>query len=170
MSTILAAVTLAIILGLILQGTFLHWILVLGLGVWVGVPVACVLAVLGLLARRRTGAVPLRLKTAFRIFGVTAGALVLSLGVGVGVHHWEIYRVRSFVDATVPKLERFRSWNGRYPAALEALGDIRGPSLLAVPGEYYSDGRSFRFSYWDPAGMMDGYYFDSVSRRWTYFD
>ena len=165
----IAAAVISIIFGVLLKGTFEHWIIVMASGIYVGAPLALFLVIWLLIELKRKGLISNGLRIAFLVSVIIGGSLLLSLGVGTAIHHWEIRAAKNFVTTMVPKLDQYRKDHGQYPATLAALGSLSPPKLLKHAHGYTTDGENFRFEYWDSAGMMDGYYFDSTSRKWNYF-
>ena len=166
----LATIVLALISGFLLKGTFGHWVFVLGVGMCLGVPLALVLALWLLIALKRTGRVPDGLKATFLSSTIVGSSLLVSLGVGAAIHYWEIREARGYVAKIVPLLEAYQEKHGVYPETLADLSAPRPPNLLRDSNSYSAGADHFRFEYWDTAGMMDGYCFDSSNRRWEYFD
>jgi hypothetical protein len=101
---------------------------------------------------------------------VVGGSLVISLSLGRFLHQSEIRATRQYVSSIVPKLEEYRREHGRYPESLAAFPESPPPRLIRDPHGYRAVDDGFRFEYWDSAGMMDGYCFDSSTREWYYFD
>ena len=59
---------------------------------------------------------------------------------------------------------------GAYPPgfSLETIGTR--PKWLRRPQTCIVTPQDFRFEYWDPAGMMDGFELTNTHRSWTAFD
>jgi hypothetical protein len=166
----IAAAVIAIISGVLLKGTFGHWLIVMASGIYLGVPLAIFLGVWLIIGLKRDSEIPIGLKKTFFASVIVGGSLLLSLGTGTAIHYWKIREARNYVATMVPKLDQYREEHGEYPATLSAVEAVTPPKLLGDAHSYTADSNSFRFEYWDAAGMMDGYYFDSTTRRWNYFD
>lgn len=166
----MAAAAVSLLSGILLQGTFGHWVIVLAAGLWLGIPLAVFMGLWLVFALKRTGKIPAGLRTTFFLAVLIIGSLLLSLGAGTAVRHWEIRKARAYVAGVVPLLEAYRERHGGYPKTLAPLGLSAPPRLLRNSHGYSAEADHFRFEYWDPGGMMDGYAFDSSSRQWTRFD
>jgi hypothetical protein len=162
------ALLVGIVTGAFFQGSFLHYILLIALAFYVLAPFGAVIALGAVISLRRTN-LPAWIGRAFGVWLLLATTAASSWGTGFTIHHYQIFAARRFVARAVPVLDAIRSRDGRYPTELpDALG--RPPSVLRSSSFYTSDGLTFRFEYWDSAGMMDGYEFTSDSRTWAYFD
>lgn len=166
----IAAAVIAIISGVLLKGTFGHWFIVMASGIYLGAPLAVFLGVWLIIGLKRDSGIPTGLMKTFFASLIVGGSLLLSLGTGTAIHYWEIREARNYVATMVPKLDQYRREHGEYPATLSALEESAPPKLLSDAHSYTANSNSFRFEYWDAARMMDGYYFDSTTRRWNYFD
>jgi hypothetical protein len=98
-----------------------------------------------------------------------ASVLIIFFG-GSSFTWYRIHSARAYVDRAVVTLDSIKASTGLYPKHLpiDQLGSP--PTLLSYSAGYDSDGSSFRFEYWDPGGLMDGYEFTSTDRKWSYFD
>ncbi|MGC6506177.1 MAG: hypothetical protein ACON39_06360 [Coraliomargaritaceae bacterium] len=159
---------LALISGFVCKGSFLHTILLLAAGVYLGLPLLLFLCLWFLFGWFRTGGISSRLRGTFCVFVLIALAMGLSWGVGTLVHRLEIRQVRSYVEQMVPLLDDYYEAQEQYPESLDVLEERQIPSLLRYLSIDGGDG--FVFSYWDEAGLMGGYLFNSESRKWIYFD
>ena len=166
----IVATILALISGFMLKGTFGHWIVVTGAGLYLGAPLALFMTLWLVISMKRTGGVPNGLKATSLFSIIVGGSLLLSLGAGTTIHYWEIQEARGYVAKMVPVLEEYQEKHGVYPQTLADLSALRPPILLRDSHSYSAGSDYFRFEYWDAAGMMDGYFFDSSNRQWTYFD
>ena len=164
----MALVVTALVTGVLMRGSFGHDIIV-GIGVTVVLLVLLALLVSLLLTIRRNGRTRAILMSATKITVIVGGALILSVGIGKGIHHWEMYRAKSFVDSAVPKLDSYFAQHGTYPLELRELG-IESPRWFSPEVVYSSDGSGFQFVYWDDAAIMDGHLFQDPSRTWMRFD
>ena len=171
MKTFAITVTaLALVSGILAKGSFGHAIIVMSSLLFIGVPMALFLALWLIIGLKRSGGLPSGWRKTSTISAVIGVGLILSFGTGSLIHHWEIRKVRQFVDATVPFLDEYYAKKGAYPKSLAELGIPDVPSLLQDSGGYSKTGDSFSFEYWDESGMMDGYVFSSSDREWRYFD
>jgi hypothetical protein len=161
---------LALLSGMLVQGSFGHAIIVMSSILFMGVPLALFLALWLLIGLKRTRGIPSGWRTTTTISAVIGGGLILSFGTGSLIHHWEIRKVRQFVEATIPSLDNYHHKNGTYPSGLAELGISSVPKILRNSSGYSSTRDTFTFVYWDSAEMMGGYEFDSSKRKWTCFD
>jgi len=153
-----------------LRGSFGHTITIYAVGFYIGAPLFLFMAVWFLFGCKRTDGIPHGLKKMFLGYVIVGGSLVISLGLSRFLHQSEIRATRQYVASIVPKLDEYKREHGRYPESLAIFPDSRPPRLLQEVHGYRADGDGFRFQYWDSAGMMDGYCFDSSTREWYYFD
>lgn len=166
----LIALGAAVLSAFMLRGSFGHTITVYATGFYIGAPILLFMAVWLLFGFKRAHGIPLGLKKMFLAYVVVGGSLVISLGLGRFLHQSEISTTRQYVSSIVPKLDEYRREHGRYPESLAAFPESPPPRLLRDPHGYRAVDDGFRFEYWDSAGMMDGYCFDSSTREWYYFD
>jgi hypothetical protein len=161
---------LALLSGILAQGSFGHAIIIMSALLYIGVPLTLFLVLWLMIGLKRSGGIPFGWRKTSTISAMIGGGLILSFGTGSLIHHWEIRKMRQFVEATVPFLDEYHHKNGTYPSALEELGISSIPKVLRESGGYSSTQNTFRFEYWDAAGMMDGYEYSSSTREWIYFD
>jgi len=166
----LIALVAGVLSGFIFRGSFGHTITVFAVGFYIGAPLLLFMVAWLLFGLKRSHGIPQGLKKMFMAFVVVGGSLLISLGLGRLLHHSEIRSSRQYVSSIVPKLDKYRSDHGRYPESLSVFPDLPPPRLLREAHGYRADADGFRFQYWDSTGMMDGYYFDSSTRDWYYFD
>jgi hypothetical protein len=166
----LIALSAAILSAIIRRGSFGQTITVYVIGIYLGGPVLLFMAAWLLFGFRRAGGVPQGLGRMFFASVVAGGSLGISLGLGRLLHNSEIRAAHHYVSLMVPRLDAYRREHGRYPESLAVFPESRPPGLLQNAHGYRTDGDGFQFQYWDSAGMMDGYCFDSSTREWYYFD
>jgi hypothetical protein len=166
----LIALGAAIVSAFMLRGSFGHTITVYAAGFYIGAPLLLFMAIWLLVGFKREHGVPQGLKKMLLAYVVVSGSLVISLGLGRYLHQSEIRATRQYVSSIVPKLDEYRKEHGRYPESLSAFPESPQPRLLRDTHGYRVVDDGFRFEYWDSAGMMDGYCFDSSTREWYYFD
>ena len=159
-----------ILSGLLFKGSFLQIVFGMAVGVYLGLPILFALILWLSLGYCATGRVPPGLRTTFLVFVIFVGAVLLSLGSGMAIHYSEIHATRAYVAQVAPILDAYQKKQGTYPSSLGLLEIPDPPRLLSQPNSYWADQNSFRFEYWDSAGLMDGYFFDSKTRTWQYFD
>jgi hypothetical protein len=164
------ALGLAILSAFMVRGSFGHTITILAIGVFIGVPLTLYMGIWLLVGFKRSNGVPQGLKKMFLGSMITGLSLATSLGLGKFLHESDIRGTREYVAAIVPMLDDYRTEHGRYPDSLDVLPDSQPPRLLREPHSYRAEGDHYRFEYWDAAGMMEGYFFDSSTREWIYFD
>ena len=162
--------TIGVVLAGICQGSFIQMLVVAGFTVFILLPVGFVIlvgATIGTLRRR--GELPGWTNRAVRAWLVFAGSTLFSWILGVSFHAYQVASVERYVRRACEALDCIREKDGRYPEMMpvEQVGSC--PKFLREQGSYWSDGRSFRFEYWDPAGMMgESLVFDSEARAWTH--
>ncbi len=168
----LTAFILACVIGVWFQGHFLHQVLALSAAMYVGVPWVLVMLIWGLMTWRNSDGLPDGLLRIFYGFIITAGAVLLSLAVGLALHDRQVQAARAYVGGLVPVLDAYKAEHGRYPEDMARLPHPPAPPrLMARAGSYsLTESGDFRFEYWDPAGLMDGWSFESSTRQWSYFD
>jgi hypothetical protein len=154
--------------GLLLEGSFGHqlFLMVAALGL---ILFGILLGLWSALAVRRQTWQPWH-SSCWRAIRITAAALAISWTAGTGMHAWRVHQTRSYVARAVTVLDAHHSKTGAYPSAfsLETIG--KPPQWLSGPQTCTVTPQDFRFEYWDPAGMMDGFEFTSTHRSWTAFD
>jgi hypothetical protein len=160
----------SVLSAFILRGSFGHTIAVYAIGFYMGAPVLLFMALWLLFGFVGTRGIPQGLKKMFFGFLVVGGSLVLSLSLGRFLHQYEIRATRQYVTNIVPMLEEYRREHGQYPESLAAFPELPPPRLLRGAHGYHAVDDGFRFEFWDPAGVMDGYCFDSSTREWYHFD
>ena len=116
---------------------------------------------------RKLGTVPNGLGSTFTVSAIIGISLLLSLGTGKAIYHWEIHETRAFVSRVIPKLEKYKNKHGAYPTTITDI-DIKHELNSHV--SYYSDTDFFEFTYWDSSSFMSGYSFTSTTRKWINFD
>lgn len=166
----ITATSLALLSGLLAQGSFGHAIIVMSSLIFIGAPLALFLILWLVIGLTRSGGIPSGWGKTSTITAIIGGGLILSFGTGSLFNHWKIQKVKQFVEATVPSLDEYYTKNGTFPSTLAEVGVSSVPSLLQESGGYTAAGNIFSFEYWDPSGMMDGYIFTSSDREWRYFD
>ncbi len=126
----ITATALALLSGILAQGSFGHAIVVISAFLFIGVPLALFLALWLVIGLKRSGGMPTGWRKTSTISAVIGGSLILSFGTGSLIHHWQIRKVRDFVAATVPSLDEYRSKNGTHSRQVKAMmpdsiGDFR---------------------------------------------
>jgi hypothetical protein len=152
------------------QGSFLHSLALMGVGLYLVAPLLCLIGIVALLDFFRRVHRSWLLPSFFGALLLIL-ALVLSFGVGQTLYSWQRARVHSFVDRAHVELDNLKKTSGAYPVALPSSLLAAAPTWLSSPGCYWSDGSTFSFSYSDPASMMfGGFTYSSVDRKWIYDD
>ena len=151
---------MAILSGVLMEGSFLHCVLCFAPVIWVIAP-ACVIMGIICLFKRSTAVWPARF---LGVLMTTLLMFVLSFLVGTGVHQWRKNGVENYVEDCVPVLDAYKVRTGSFPKSLDEAGLPPPPEW--IKNGYDSDGSSFRFHYEDPAAMIGGYSFESIERRW----
>lgn len=169
----LAAIHLVIgvIVAATLRGSFFHMLVLAGFTLLVLAPVAAVIAMGAFIGTvRKKSFAPNWIKPALKAWLVFAASTGLSWIVGVSIHAFQVSAVERYVQRVLPVLDGIKKREGSYPKELPETILGRPPFLLRTGRGYFSDGASFRFEYWDTAGLMEGYAFDSETRNWYYND
>jgi hypothetical protein len=154
--------------GLVSEGIFAHQLFLIATAF--GLILFAVLAGLwSALAVRRQTWQPWH-SSCWRAVGIIAAALALSWVAGDGMHAWRVHQTRSYVAQAVAALDAHHAKTGAYPPgfSLETIGTP--PKWLRRPQTCIITPQDFRFEYWDPAGMMDGFELTNTHRSWTAFD
>jgi hypothetical protein len=156
-----ASVTaIALLLGALGRGTWLHQVVSVSVLLWIGLPV--LLLLLAALIRRQFFAT--------LVGAATLWFIGLQLMSGLGFLLWDISVSQRYCESLVPILDAVYSETGQYPLSL--AGDARlmtprpavfGRSLV----NYYSDGATFSFEVSNPAEIFGGFTFDHDDRRWS---
>ena len=83
----------------------------------------------------------------------------------------DIAAAKGHCESLVPKLDAFRVTHGAYPSSIGELPNQEPlPRLLKGSEFYHSEGAAFSFSFGDPSGMLNGFAFDSQSKKWSKWD
>jgi hypothetical protein len=159
----------AIILGLWRQGDFLQQLLTTLAGFFLVIPVGLILTLITLWSYRKQVQHDW-LPSAWIRFGVCLAALLLSYGLGTGIHHLQQQQTRDYVAKATQLLEAEKQRTGHYPTTLpeSTLGSppkwLRETHTITLEPDFY------RFSYLDPSQLLGSYTFDSQNHRWEYED
>lgn len=165
-----ASFVMAILSGAIFRGSFCHTIFTMWLLVFIGTPLTLFLVFWFALSLRRSGEIPSELRRTSCVVVIFGGTVIFSYATGFMIHRWEIRNTRQFVADAVVALDDYHDSHGSYPSSLNQVGLNSTPRMLAESVAFTSTAEHFRFEYWDSAGLMDGYLFDSSNREWIYFD
>ena len=88
------------------------------------------------------------------------------LPIGIGLRDREVDRAKDFIEALIPRLEKYEGLNNTYPAGVSAVlsGDEEVPRLLQMSGDvpigydnrqYYAlQGATYRFRFYLPDGWV----------------
>lgn len=165
--TVIALGCLGAVVG---QGSFVHSLALMGIGLYFVAPFLCLIGITALLNHFRRANHSWLLPSFCGTLLVIL-ALALSFGVGQILYSWQRSRVHSFVDSAHLELENLKKTSGAYPVTLPDSLSASAPTWLRSPESYWSDGSSFTFSYSDPAAMMfGGFTYYSIDRKWIYDD
>jgi hypothetical protein len=155
-------IALAILAGVLMEGSFGYVIILICLGVYVIPPIAAVTGIIYFIRKKHAG-----IGRLLKMQATLLPLLVVSYFAGLGMHRWIEWRIHDYVTAAVPVLDAHKARTGAFPVTLEEVGLPRPPEWLT--DGYHSDGASFRFHYEDPAEMMGGYSFENIERRWYHW-
>jgi len=169
MKKTIIVLSVGVVGGVIFKGNVLHAIIMIGFGLYGLAPFGIFLLLYALFSARRGREFPAWFKETSKNWTLLVAALLLSYGVGMSIHSYQIRSVKAYVARAVPILDEIRKREGSYPQKLpEALG--KPPWLLRTPIGYTTRGEIFQFAYSDNKGFMGGYKFNSKSRQWIYWD
>ncbi len=168
--TVAITTLIGAVVGLSMQGSLVQQILALGLVVWVLGPAALFLVIAGLMMMRRDEAERGWLVKLSVIWVFSFLTVAVSMVVGDWVNRYQVHQTRSYVEEALPVLDAFHEKSGRYPETLGEAGLDTPPKLLREKGEYSGVAHTFRFEYWDPAGLMNAYELVGDDREWRAFD
>jgi hypothetical protein len=151
------------------EGSFLHLLLLMAAMFYLIIPSSLIMGIWTAVAARRQTWRPWY-STFWRCAGIFAFSVLLSGLAGYGLHEWRVRQTRDYVSRAVVVLDDLHARTGQYPSTfpIDAVGTP--PKWLRSSQSCTVSAQDFRFEYWDPAGMMDGYEFNSATRTWTYFD
>ena len=165
----LLSICAAIVMAVLLEGNILHMVLLLAAMFYLVIPATLIVGVWSVVSARRQTWRPWF--TAFwRVAGLVTLSVVLSGLAGFGFHEWRVRQTRDYVARAVLALDEHHSMTGRFPASLPVDRIGEPPKWLRGSSSFFVNSQDFRFEYWDPQGMMDGYEFTSETREWIYFD
>ena len=167
--TILVCLVIGMIAGILTGGGFIHHLLSLLLGVYLGIPLLVIsLIAIGVsLKKDRDGDSANRGSNFFVCYLTLIGAFYLA---GKGIFAYREHEVREFVTSTLPLLDDYRSTQGRYPKTLLEIGIEDQPYYFGGLRGYSSDGHSFTFYYEDPDSIMGGLMLTNRHREWQIAD
>ena len=167
----LALISTCIALGaaIVFEGSFLHLLLLMAAMFYLIVPATLIMGLLTAVAARRQTWRPWY-STFWRVAGIFTISVILSGLAGYGLHAWRVRQTRDYVSRAVALLDAHHASTGRYPDTFPTDAVGPPPKWLRSSQSCTVSAQDFRFEYWDPAGMMDGYEFDSATRTWTNFD
>lgn len=107
--------------------------------------------------------------TFWRVIAITVWAIVLSVLLGKGMHHWRERETRAYVEKAVAVLDEIHRTKGSYPISLP-IDKIGKPPKWLKGNECTLTPDSFYFSYSDPSRMMSLWEYSSNNRKWVEFD
>ena len=150
----------AVILAYLGRGDWLHQVLSMGLGVWVGIPVS-----LGALIAFKVGA-------RFVVLGCALVLLagLLQIGLGYALLKWDIASAKLECEALVQTLDRIHADTGQFPLPgrlKEALAEFGLSYPQSRLLHYYSDATSFTCEVSNPEELFAGFTFTDVQRQWV---
>jgi hypothetical protein len=167
--SILACVALGTALGILTGGGFIHAVLSMLLGGYIGFPLLVVVLIsIGVAIKRHSGSGFLSGASLFLVCYLTLiGAFYLG---GKGIFEYRERAVKEFVISTLPMLEAHKAKRGAYPESLQEVGIRDQPYYFRGRHGYTSDGKSFTFYYEDPNAIMGGMMFTNQHRQWQLAD
>ncbi len=165
----IASAALGLLLALVLEGNFLHVLVLCTVAVYLVAPAILIIGSIWLWSWFRQVERPW-LRKAWAIIGIAVVTGFASGGLGFTLHQFRKHETRSFVARAVAYLDTERARTGKYPSSLPETDFGRPPPWLSQPHPWTLSADAFRFEYWDPSGLMNGYEFTSSTREWISFD
>jgi hypothetical protein len=151
------------------RGAFGHGIIVIGLIAYIAVP-ATLLGLVGVALGQPLSNARTMSRIAFAVALVATSTLV-SLPIGTAKLEQDIQAAEGYCESLIPRLEAHKRQHGMYPSDLGSVGELAEPPRLLKDWPYYgTNGSEFWFSFDNPAGMMNGYMYDSRTKRWDKWD
>ncbi len=165
----LISTSIALGVALVLEGSFIHLLFLMVLMLYLIVPATLAMGLWTVFAAWRQGWKPW-CSTFWKTAGILAFSVLLSGLAGLGLHAWRVDQTRGYVSRAVAILDEYHAKTGQFPSTfpMDALGSP--PKWLRELQSCTITAQEFRFEYWDPSGMLDGYEFTSATRTWSYFD
>ncbi|MCF7955939.1 MAG: hypothetical protein K9M75_09075 [Phycisphaerae bacterium] len=162
-----SCVLLNVLLTVFGRGSFLHGIIVIGVCLYIGLPLLIVSGVSNYIGKVKFSGKALAVSQYSFYFAVLLWSSVISVYLGgIWLEH-DISTAKVYCESLVPDLDDYKVVNGHYPESLTAVSDQTVvPRLLMEDSYYRSFGDSFEFSFDDPGGMMNGFAFSSKDRQW----
>ncbi len=168
---IVSSIALNAALAVTGRGSFGHGIAVLALIMYVAAPAALVGVVASIaagIARSPAGWALARVA-----FGhaLAFASTVASLPIGAAILQHDIAAAKTYCESLLPQLEDYKRREGAYPADIELLGELpTPPRLLEGSRFYHGHGAEFHLSFANPAGMLNGFVYESRSSDWQPYD
>ena len=155
-----------------LRGSFGHVVIILIAGIYIALP-ALVLAIASAMLKRfwRPTAMSWLRNVALGVVFAT-GLFTLSYVPGRLVNAYDVAQAKSYCEELTIELNERKQMTGEYPTSIAMMpeNDKPAPRLLRGSDFYSSDGKTYSFSFVDPAGMLNGYAYESKTGRWTEWD
>ena len=170
MLTATSSILLTLAFVLLGRGSFFHWVAV---GALVVVAAAAALAGILAFAVSNIGPSPRIRAAAWISLGLAAvlGSTLASLPLGNMILRSDVHAAKEYCESLVPRLEEHRRLHGTYPRDINAVGYTPDPPRLLRERMYYSsDGSSYSFDFTNPSGLLNGFRYDSDSRKWYDLD
>lgn len=151
------------------RGSFAHLIIVMMASIYVGPALAIAGTGLWLLRRRFPRARQLAIGA--WIIAAIACSSALSLVAGSRLASRDVAEAKVYCEALASRLDEHKRTTGAYPATLAPLRqDTEGPRIVRESLSYASDGTGFQLTFLDPRGLLNGWSYRSVDRRWVEWD
>lgn len=169
---IFTAITLVIasVTGIVWQNGFSHQVLLMGIGIYLWMPLLVLSTLVGLVFWGRGHQSPW-LERLWGILGVVGAGLFISWGVGSLTYRWQSERVSSFIARAQLELDAEKTRTGSYPAVLPPKLEATLPAWLNHPDAYRSSGKTFEFTCLDPGELISGgKVYSSETREWMLVD
>ena len=166
----LALAVVEVFLG---RGSFIHFVLVIGVCIYIGGPLLLFSVIYFSLLRGRLGKELSKIATSALLGVVVVLLQLISLPLGGAVYRADVREAQELCESLVPLIDKYMEAHGSYPDSIDAFID-KGkplPRLLTRSGKFYLGGEDgFSFNFIDPAGLMSMYCYSSEGRKWFKFD
>jgi hypothetical protein len=140
----------------------------MGLLLWIGLPALIIAGVLLFIAARKGRSRRLAL-TIFAVVAAFACFFGLAIPTNYFIQERAVAAAKAYPARVGPLLDAYRQAHGSYPTSLNQLPNKPAlPRLLRSDYAYRSDGDSYSFSFGQPGGLIDIWYYDSTTQTWYF--
>ena len=161
-----------LIISFLGRGGLLHYVGVMALEMYVGIPLA-VLTIILFLAVWLKKSLALR-KAAKAVLAIDLFILILLLSLPVGevISRNDLSAAKNFCESLIPAIESYKTKTDHYPKQWSQIAQSNTslPALLKNSKFYQGQENTFSFYFGDPKSMMGFYYWSSEEKIWRYGD